>query len=100
MASKPYWRLLNQKCGDDPEPGLPPFHYTTPPPQSQTPSPGQKLPQGFAGGVSRHFNHFHAELAARPDSILLRKIREDSEARQRTEENRRFSENARFSKDL
>ena len=32
------------------------------------------MSHGFAGGGSRRFNHFHAELAARPDSILLRKI--------------------------
>ena len=38
------------------------------------PKPRTKLPQGFAGGVNHRFNHFHAELAARPDSILLRKI--------------------------
>lgn len=38
------------------------------------PHPQTKLPQGFAGGVSHRFNHFHTELAARPDSILLRKI--------------------------
>lgn len=38
------------------------------------PHPQTKLPQGFAGGVSHRFNHFHTELAARQDSILLRKI--------------------------
>lgn len=60
------------------------------------PKPQTKLTHRFAGGVSHHFNHFHAELAARPDSILLRKIREDSEARTAPRKIVRFSEKRSF----